>query len=298
MFRKIILLFILIIINNQTIADVLVDTIWTAKNSCKIGIKVMEVGVSKKSYTNQRIPCAIYTDFYKDGWRENNDIAMIMPSKSKLSKLIGKLGINNSDYVILYTSGKSKYSMAELTAIYFTFKYLGHVKISIMDGGMKKYVNSWDHDVDSGEILTDVAEYIPKLDSSILAKANYIEEHFDEGLLYDSRETDYFLGINKLDKFPFYGTIPNSKNLPSKWLLNNRGLSFNNIELIDEIFRSFKIKKTSKPVFFCYSGLESSLNWFVAHELMGIDDAKLYEGSIFDWVSQNKVDLYRQFNED
>ena len=49
------------------------------------------------------------------------------------------------------------------------------------------------------------------------------------------------------------------------------------------------IKNGENSIFFCYAGLESSLNWFVFHELMGIKNTKLFEGSIFKWVSENKL---------
>ena len=40
---------------------------------------------------------------------------------------------------------------------------------------------------------------------------------------------------------------------------------------------------------FCYSGLESSINWFVSHELMKNKNSKLYEGSLFDWVAKKRI---------
>ena len=47
-------------------------------------------------------------------------------------------------------------------------------------------------------------------------------------------------------------------------------------------------------IFFCYSGLESSINWFVYHELMKNKNSKLFEGSIFEWVVKNKQ-IYKNF---
>ena len=38
-------------------------------------------------------------------------------------------------------SGTGKYDAAEAAAIYFTFKYLGHEKVSILDGGFKEWKN-------------------------------------------------------------------------------------------------------------------------------------------------------------
>ena len=40
---------------------------------------------------------------------------------------------------------------------------------------------------------------------------------------------------------------------------------------------------SGETIFFCNAGLESSLGWFVAHELMGNTAARLYDGSLAEW---------------
>ena len=107
--------------------------------------------------------------------------------------------------------------------------------------------------------------------------------------IVDSRETDFFLGINKLSSFKEFGTIEKSINIPSKWFLESRGLKFNNIHKINKIFDQVGLTKKDDIIFFCYAGLESSLNWFVSHELMGNSRAKLYEGSIFKWNQEKRL---------
>ena len=53
-----------------------------------------------------------------------------------------------------------------------------------------------------------------------------------------------------------------------------QGLKFNNIKLINKIFDQSGID-TKENVIFCYSGLESSISWFVFHELMQKKSSKL-----------------------
>ena len=57
---------------------------------------------------------------------------------------------------------------------------------------------------------------------------------------------------------------------------------------VSNIFEIAKVSNKSNLIFLCYSGLESSLNWFVSSELMKNKNSRLYEGSIFDWVDKNK----------
>ena len=80
--------------------------------------------------------------------------------------------------------------------------------------------------------------------------------------------------------------------MSSTWL--SKYLCNNNIKLINYIFNQSGIDSKKNVIFFCYYGLESSINWFVFHELMQKKNAKLFEGSIFEWEAKNKS-IYKNF---
>ena len=278
-------------------ASPIVNATWLSQNLCKENIKLIEVGSSYNSYLVEHIKCSQYTNFYKDRWRVNKkNVPMHLPEPKFLINILKKMGIGNTDHVILYPKKNSDiYSMAETAAIYFTFKYLGHKKISILEGGYPYFKKNFDLFIEEGEFNVDpIFDYKAKIDRSIIANSNdIIQSKTNNYYLIDSREKDFYLGINKLRGFSEYGTLKNSINIPSKWFLRERGLSFNNLNVFKKIYNYSEINFNEKYIFFCYSGLESSINWFVSYELMKNKNSKLYEGSIFDWVSKNKP-LYKK----
>ena len=278
-------------------ASPIVSATWLSQNLCKENIKLIEVGSSYNSYLVEHIQCSQYTNFYKDGWRDNKKkVPMYLPETKFLVNILKKLGIGNTDHVILYPKKNTDiYSMAETTAIYFTFKFLGHKKISILDGGYPYFKKKFDLFIEEGEFkVKPNISYKANIDRSILADSNdIIERNKYNYLLVDSRENDFYLGINKLKGFSKFGTIESSINIPSKWFLEGRGLSFNNLKLFKKIYDYSEIDLDKNLIFFCYSGLESSINWFVSYELMKNKNSKLYEGSLFDWISKNKP-LYKK----
>ena len=278
-------------------ASPIVSATWLSQNLCKENIKLIEVGSSYNSYLVEHIQCSQYTNFYKDGWRDNKKkVPMYLPETKFLINILKKLGISNTDHVILYPKKDTDiYSMAETTAIYFTLKFLGHKKISILDGGYPYFKKKFDLFIEEGEFkVKPNISYKANIDRSILADSNdIIERKKNNYLLVDSRENDFYLGINKLKGFSKYGTIESSINIPSKWLLEGRGLRFNNLNLFKKIYDYSEIDLDKNLIFFCYSGLESSINWFVSYELMKNKNSKLYEGSLFDWISKNKT-LYKK----
>ena len=275
----------------------IVNAKWLTQNLCKENIKLIEVGSSYNSFLVEHIKCSQYTNFYKDGWRDNKKkIPMQIPEPQFLIKILNKMGISEEDHVILYPKKSTDiYAVAETTAIYFTFKYLGHKKISILDGGYPYFKKKFDLYIEEGEFkVKNITNYKPKIDQSILANSNdVIESKENNYQLIDAREKDFYLGINKLRGFKEYGTLEGSINMPSKWFLKERGLSFNNLKTLKKIYYYSEINLDKNYIFFCYSGLESSINWFVLYELMKNKNSKLYEGSLFDWVT-NKQLLYKK----
>ncbi len=127
-------------------ASPIVSATWLSQNLCKENIKLIEVGISYNSYLVEHIKCSQYTNFYKDGWRDNKKkVSMYLQEPEFLINVLNKMGIDNDDHVILYPKKNTDiYSMAETTAIFFTFKFLGHNKISILDGGYPDFKKKFD----------------------------------------------------------------------------------------------------------------------------------------------------------
>lgn len=298
MLMKILFLIFIFLLNNSVISNPLVNSTWVSKNLCKENIKLIEIGSSYNSYLVEHIKCSQYTNFYKDGWRVNdNGVAMQLPKYNNLVNIIKKMGIKNQDHVILYPKKVSDYyAIAETSAIYFTFKLLGHEKISILDGGYPDFKKNFDLLTEEGEFKIEPdSDYKININNTILANVNDILKNKNNNFhIVDSREKDFYLGINKIKGFKELGTIKGALNIPSKWFLKNRGLTFNDIKVLKGIYDYSEMNIEEKTIFFCYSGLESSINWFVAHELLQKKNSRLFEGSIFEWVAQGKL-LYKKF---
>ena len=297
--KSIIVCCLIFFFNIQLInANPLVDNEWLKDKVCTEGFKIIEVHRSKKEYELSHIPCSVFTNFYTSGWRETrNKIPLLMPSINDLEKLIGSLGVLDSDHVIIVAPGTGKYDAAETTAIYFTFKYLGHKKLSILNGGLKSWKEDWDSETETGFILPAVKLYKAKVNQSIIAsKEDVLAVKNKTGHLIDSRPSDMFLGINT--SFPALrtGTIPNAINIPNAWLLKNNTLYFQEKENIQKILDYSDISKQDGQISFCNAGLESSLTWFVISEILEYPNHRLYEASLGEWSGDISLPMIDRIN--
>ena len=293
-FKKYILFFLILTFSfNDVNANPLVDKDWLKDKTCNDNIKIIEVHRSKKDFELAHIPCSVFTNFYVDGWRETRKkIPLLMPSKNSLEALIGSLGISSSDHVIIVAPGLGKYDMAEATAIYFTFKYLGHKNISILDGGLKSWKEDWDNDTETGFFLPQEKIYKSEINNNILAnKKDVLEVISKNGYLIDARSSSMYMGINSMFPSLRSGTIPNAINIPNDWLLINDSLLFQDKIDLEKIFAHSGIFKQSGQISFCNAGLESALSWFVMSEILEFPNNKLYESSLAEWSKDNSLPM-------
>ena len=277
----------------------LVNSEWLEDKVCQKGYVVLEVYRSKKEFELSHIPCSVYTNFYESGWRETrNDMPLMLPEINKLVKVIERHGISNSDHIILSAPGIGTYDAAETAALYFTFKYLGHNKISILDGGFKSWIKEWDRDVDIGIKIPSEGKFMANINSNIIANKEDIKNIINNsGYIVDARPSDMFLGINM--SFPAIrnGTIPNAANIPNKWLLKNETLYFQDKDRLQDIYNYAGATKKEGMVSFCNAGLESALSWFVMSELLNYPNNRLYESSIAEWSKDSSLPMISKFGD-
>jgi 3-mercaptopyruvate sulfurtransferase SseA len=71
----------------------------------------------------------------------------MLPSALEFTSSMEQLGISDSDYVVLYDS----YGVSTVTRVWWTLKVFGHEKVSVMSGGLPKWVKEgrsvYDEDV-------------------------------------------------------------------------------------------------------------------------------------------------------
>ena len=80
------------------------------------------------------------------------------------------------------------------------------------------------------------SNYKLNINTSIIANFEDVKENIKNNkVLVDSRENDFFHGINKIKNFQEYGTIRGATNIPSMWNLENRGLKFNNLSVLKNL---------------------------------------------------------------
>lgn len=279
-------------------APPLVDVAWVKANSCKPGVVVLDIrnkldGHSNIDYLRGHIPCAVYSDYLKAGWRSkvNNVIGQLSPVP-KLEKLIGGLGIGNNTHVVIYSAGKNGLDMGSDTRVFWTFKVLGHDNVSILNGGFAAYTADKKNPVQRGMKRPTPVKFIARLRKDMLiTKQDVVKAMKAKEVLVDNRPHDQFIGVNRHPKAKRNGTIPGAVNLPESWFTVNNGGKFRSVAELKKLYAAAGVPTTGKQINFCNTGHWASLGWFVTSQMLGDKQAKVYDGSMVEWSADKSLPM-------
>ncbi len=286
-------------------ATPLVDTNWIKQNSCKPGIVVLDIrnqldGHSKMDYLRGHIPCAIYSDYMKDGWRAKvNNIPGMLPPLPQIEKLIGSLGIDDNSHVVIYSAGTNALDMGSATRVYWTLKVLGHDDVSILNGGYAAYTADKANKIQTGMNQPQPKTFVAKFRKDMYPTEADVEKARKSGdILVDNRPNNQYMGVNRTGTVKRNGTIPGAKNLPESWLTDNDGGHFRSVTELEKLYKNAGVPLKGEEINFCNTGHWASLGWFVSSEVLGNKQAKVYDGSMTEWSADPKLPVEQKIKVD
>ncbi len=246
--------------------------------------KIEEVELGDKPF----IENAVVAPYASYGWR--SEVAGVpgqIPSVEQIAKLIGDLGVDADEHVVLVPWGTDASEFGGATRVYWTLKYLGHDGVSILDGGWRQY---------DAAGLPRVAEpakpqpttFDAKLNPALIATTADVEAALKDGTkLIDGRPEAQFLGQGKSPVVRTEGTIPGALNLPNGKLYSADYASFAQLDTINALTEGLGLAKDEKNIAFCNTGHWASIIWFGLSEIQGNKNTTMYDGSMAEWAADD-----------
>ncbi len=229
---------------------------------------------------------AVVAPYASYGWRtEVQGVPAQIPGDTEIAKLIGDLGIDGDDHVVIIPWGTDSSEFGGATRIYWTFKYLGHDAVSILDGGWRQY------DAAGGERVAEAAVPVSttfpiNVRPELRATTSDVEAALADGTaLIDGRPEAQFLGQGKSPVVRIEGTIPGSRNIPHSTVYSAEYASFALPETIAALAEGAGLGADEKNIVFCNTGHWASIAWFALSEVGGNKNTSMYDGSMAEWAA-------------
>ncbi|MFL6140227.1 MAG: sulfurtransferase [Frankiaceae bacterium] len=257
--------------------DVLVDADWVEAHLNDDGIVLVEVDEDTSAYDKNHIPGAVRID-----WRQDlqDPVRRDFVNKQQFEELLSAKGISNDDTVVLYGGNNNWFA----SYAYWYFRYYGHDKVKLLDGGRKKW------ELDSRALTGDVPSRqrttyrAGEPDNDIRAFRDEVVSAIGQKNLIDVRSPDEFSG--KLlapahlpqEQSQRAGHVPSAKNIPWSKAANDDG-TFRSDDELRALYGDAGVDFGKDTIAYCRIGERSAHTWFVMHELLGQANVKNYDGS-------------------
>ena len=257
------------------------DASWHMPNSNRNGYK---------EFLEKHIPDTMFWDLDEHSDKDS-PFPHMLPNSDYWTRMLWSFGIENDDHIIVYDFS----DLHSACRLWFSLKYFGHQKISLLDGGMKKWLK--ENRPTSNKINKDIGRfsYIDKINTKNKYKVSENfdrvkkKEQIDENIknysftLVDARSRERFEGkIEEPRPGLIKGCLPGSKNIPYLNCIDSETNIFKTKSELIKIFKENDVDYSKPNVFMCGSGVTACVLG-LAYFLITDKNAVIYDGSFAEW---------------
>ncbi|HMN73284.1 MAG TPA: rhodanese-like domain-containing protein [Rhodoblastus sp.] len=293
----------------QTLPGPLVSAQWLADNLDKV--QVIDVGEDKDRLAAQpkfvvdkktgakklveaggHIANARFVDFAAIREERTVDgvkLKAMMPTRDSFEKTMDAAGVDTGKPIVIVSTADSVSSLDMATRLYFQLKYFGDDKIAVMNGGLNAWLAAG-LPVTTDPIAARQGDWKATAErADILATTDDVKAAMKDGSaqLVDGRPVAQYFGIAKSPVVKAGGHLEGARMLPTEAIATSVGPShqFMGEKQYTAIYKSQDIDASKPSIAYCNTGHFASGAWFVASEIMGQKNAKMYAGSMNEWTN-------------
>ena len=210
-----------------------------------------------EEYNKDHIPNAIFFDLDKNS-KINTDLPHMLTDIKSWEKIIGDMGIENKDEIVVYDNS----DVISSCRCWYNLIYFGHNPklVHVLDGGFKKWKKE-NKITNSKEVIIRTSVYSCKENTELVKNKKQIDENINtkEFNVVDARSRERFKGkVAEPRKGLRSGSIKNSFCLPFSELINDDH-TFVSKDKIQTQFELIKLDLNKNIVFSCGSGVTASV---------------------------------------
>lgn len=259
----------------------LVSTEWLAQRVNDPRVVVLHAWRHADDYRDGHIPGARAIS-YEDYRVERNGVGTELPPVEQLKDTFEKLGVSDDSHVVIYASGTGNAPVA--ARLFLTLDYLGHPRVSLLDGGLAKW--RAENRAVTAEAPRVTRGHLTPRPKQVTVEASYVMQRVGQrGFAFiDTRTTPEYLGEGTRSGLPSEGHITGARQLEWEQLFKDpqRGV-FLDTTALRELFRA-RVAPGDTVITYCLVGYRASMTYFAARLLEY--PVRLYDGSYQDWAER------------
>lgn len=263
----------------------LVTTHWLGANLKEPDIRVVDASwrmpgsaPAVADVRKRRIPGAVHFDLDAIA-DQSSGLPHMLPSQDSFAYAAGKLGVSDADRVVIYDDA----GVFSAARVWWTFRAMGHDRVSVLDGGLPKWLREDRAIVAGDEVMTEVA-YRPRRPRPLALDHDAVRAALlrKEAVILDARPAARFSGDAPEPRAGLRrGHMPGARSLPHSLLLTEDG-TMKPADQLRSQFAARGVGAQTPVIATCGSGVTAAVI-ALALEVIGQGDNGLYDGSWTEW---------------
>lgn len=213
-----------------------------------------------------------------------NNPGQLLP-ENELEATYEKLGLEPERPVVIVSQGDTDSDFGASARVYWTLKSSGFTDLTILNGGATAWVNAGlplsKEPVDPKPTELDIT-WNDAWTAETDEVANVVRGE-GKAVLVDARPPEFYEGKQAHDAAERPGTLPGARNLAHSTFFRPGATAISEVKDVTALKASLGIEEGEEVVSFCNTGHWAATDWFALSELAGIENVKLYPGSMVEY---------------
>ena len=253
-----------------------------------------EKGTKSLATAGGHIPGALLLDFDKarvPRMIDQREIKWMLPDQQAFQTLMRGIGVKAGRPTVIVPAGATGEELDMAARVYWSMKVYGDDQLALLDGGTSGWLQQ------GLPFATTAADATAGNWVATAPRLRYVATSADVAAaigtktqIVDARPTPFYLGLVKKPIVGQAGHIKGAVNLPNdlRTVSNADGTHLLPPAEYAAIFKHLDIAPHKPTITYCNTGHLAAGAWFVISEVMKNPNTRLYDGSMYEWTTEQR----------